>query len=248
MEPTRCPSAVSPHRRHMAAGLAVLAMSAGCALPPNTGLQRWAHTASVVVGQVAPGPAAAPAAGAGSNPGDGIGDAMRAALAVYLFALAVVAEERILTFREDAYAAILARPAAGDAAASEAVSRLGLALRAARDANPDPVAQAHSAGSPTVIEDLRLRPLLLAAEAPVQRLIAMLSARAGEDTASRAVLARIGEGHALLASRARSPVRLGQRETEREIRASEDALLRAARDLSGTPNLAAAAVAATVQP
>lgn len=204
--------------------LAALAMLAGCALPPNTALPDWARSASELAGQAAAEPHAA-----------------RDALAVYLYALGVVAAQDVLTFRDAPYAALAAR------AGTPAVDALGAVLRRARDANPDLEARAHSAGRSEVVEDLRLRPMLQAADPPVQALVVLLSAGSG-DPAERAVLARIGEGHALLAQRAGSLVALGQRGTAREIRAAEEALLRAGARLPARDAGAAAAIAATVQP
>jgi hypothetical protein len=170
-------------------------------------------------------------------------DAQRQALAVHLAALGVIAEQRPLLFRPEAFAPLA--PRAG--AARPAVEAIGAALQAAQAANPDPVARANSAGAAAAIEDLRLRPFLLATDAPVQVVVAAL-AEGATDPSERAVLARIGEGHALLGARARSVVRLGQRETSREIRDAEEALLRAAARLPAGEAVAARAVAAAVQP
>jgi hypothetical protein len=213
--------------RRTVRALAALAMLAGCALPPNTALPDWARSASELAGQAVAEPEATRAG--------------REALAVYLYALGVVAAEDVLTFRDAPYAALAAR------AATPAVGELGAVLRRARDANPDLEARANSAGRSDVIEDLRLRPMLQAADPPVQALVALLSAGSA-DPAERAVLARIGEGHALLAARAGSLVALGQRGTAREIRAAEEALLRAGARLPARDAAAAAAIAATVQP
>lgn len=215
--------------------LAAVAMLGGCALPPNAALPDWARSASVLAGQA-------------TQPVDPDGrQAALQALAVYLYALGVVAEERVLTFRETPFAALAPRAAATSLGAGDAVAGLGAVLRTAREANPDPEARANSAGQPRVIENLRLRPMILAADPHVQRLVAML---AGADTAApeRRALASIGEGHALLAARARSVVRLGQRATAIEIRAAEEALLRAGARLPPGAAGAAGVIAATVQP
>jgi hypothetical protein len=209
-------------------------MLAGCALPANTALPDWAGSASVLAGQAAP-----------ADDRDAP-RALRETLAIYLFALGVVAREEALVFRASAYDALNPRAAAAGPAAARAVEAIGAALRMAHAANPDPQARAYSAGQSRVVEDLRLRPMIRAADPPVQAIIAMLAEAA--DPAERAVLARIGEGHALLAARARGVVRLGQRETAREIRAAEEALLRAGARLPAGAASAAAAVAATVQP
>jgi hypothetical protein len=213
----------------------MLALLAGCALPPNTALPDWAASASVLAGQAAP---------ADDRDGEG---ALREALAIYLQALGVVAREEVLTFRETPYAAVATRAASAGPAAGRAVEEIGAVLRRARAGNLDPEARANSAGQARVIEDLRLRPMIRAADPPLQAVVALLAEGAAEP-AERAVLARIGEGHALLAARARGVVRLGQRETAREIRVAEEALLRAGARLPADQASAAAAVAATVQP
>ena len=194
----------------------------GCALPPNTALRDWARLASVLADHP---DAAAPRAPAER---DGV-LAQQEALAVYLYALSVLAtEESILTFRADAFAPLVPRAAAADPAAGAAVAEIGRLLAAARAANPQPGARARSAGSPTVIEDLRLRPLIRAADPPVQVLVASLSrgtaGMAGPDAETyRQLLTAIGEGHAVLNTRATD---IRQREVAREIMAQEDRLRR----------------------
>jgi hypothetical protein len=212
------------------AALAMLAMAAGCALPPDTALPDWAASASLLVGQAAPA--------------DDAQRALREGVAVYLAALGTVSRQEVLTFRETAFAGL--PPRAGTAPGT-ALAELGTVLRRARDDNPDPEARAYSAGQARVVEDLRLHPMIRAADPPLQVAIAALAAGT-TDPAERAVLARIAEGHALIAARARGPVRLGQRETGREIRDAEEALLRAGARLPAREAIAAAAVAATVQP
>lgn len=258
--------------------LVALVLTAGCALPPNTALRDWARTASVLADHpaaIAPPPEAAPPPASRRAPRqppapedeaaparrDGLA-AQQEALAIYLYALGVLAEEeQPLTFREDAYAALAMRAAAADAAAARAVGEIGAILRAARDANLPPGARANSAGQATVVEDLRLRGVIHAADAPVQTLVAALSAgiaatgggeaRQVEDReAYLRVLAAIGEGHAMLKARARH---ITQEEVARELRAQEDRLRRAAIRLPADPVIAArrpvgGVVAAVVQP
>jgi hypothetical protein len=219
--------------------LGALALLAGCALPPNTALRDWSRTASVLV--------SAPAAAHAVIDDDG-SRAMQASLSIYLYALGVVAAEGILTFREDAYVSLPPRAATTDPTAGRAVAELGAVLRAAHQANPEPNARAYSAGKATFVEDLRLRPMIREADPAVQVLVSTLAADAPPEGAYRTVLAHIGAGHALLALRARSLVKLDQRETEREIREAEDDLLRAAARLGAGQARTAAAVAATVQP
>lgn len=202
--------------------IAAVLLLTGCALPPNTALRDWARLASVLADHP---DAVAPAA---SSARDGL-VAQQEALAIYLYALSVLAkEESLLTFRDDAYAPLIPRAAAADPAAGEAVAALSQALATARAGNFPPHARARSAGSATVLEDLRLRPLIGAADAPVQVLVGTLSrGTAGlagpEEETYRQVLTAIGEGHALL--KARVDV-IHQREVARAILDQEDRLRR----------------------
>ncbi|MBW6397099.1 hypothetical protein KPL78_04525 [Roseomonas sp. HJA6] len=202
--------------------IAAVLLLTGCALPPNTALRDWARLASVLADHP---DAVAPAA---SSARDGL-VAQQEALAIYLYALSVLArEESLLTFRDDAYAPLIPRAAAADPAAGAAVAALGQALATARAGNFPPGARARSAGSATVLEDLRLRPLIGAADAPVQVLVGTLSrGTAGlagpEQETYRQVLTAIGEGHALL--KARIDV-IRQREVSRAILDQEDRLRR----------------------
>jgi hypothetical protein len=139
--------------------VAALTLAAACALPPNSALRDWARLGSVLVDH--------PQAAARQ---DGL-LAQQEALAIYLYALSVLAEsESQLTFRTDAYAAITARAQAAGPSAGEAVAAIGRLLAAAQAANLPPGARARSAGSQTLVEDLRLVPLLRDADAPVQQL------------------------------------------------------------------------------
>ncbi|NOG69876.1 hypothetical protein [Roseicella sp. DB1501] len=165
-----------------------------------------------------------------SLPGDAAGaasqDAMQDALAIYLYALGLVADGAPLPFRAAAFAPL---PAAAGGSAGQAVAELGAVLQAAAD-------------------EQRLRPMIRAADAPVQALVATLLARRREGEAYRLVLLRIGEGHALLAAAARGPLRRRPRETARAIREAEDALRRAAAALPPARPGNGAIIAATVQP
>lgn len=194
----------------------------GCALPPNTALRDWARLASILTDH--------PSAVAASAPAERNGLlAQQEALAIYLYALSVLAtEESTLTFRAEAFAPLVPRAAAADPEAGAAVAELGRLLAAARAANLPPGARANSAGSQTVVEDLRLRPLVRAADAPVQRLVGSLArgtdAIAGPDQeAYGQVLAAIGQGHAMLKAHAAD---IRQREMARDIMAQEDRLRR----------------------
>lgn len=230
--------------------MAVIAclLAAACALPPDTALRDWARLASVLADH--PDALAPPAPAARDSL-----VAQQEALAIYLYALSVLAtEESTLTFRADAYAPLVARTAA-DPAAGPAVAEIGRLLAAARAANLPPHARARSAGSQTVIEDLRLRPLIRAADPPVQVLVASLSrgtaGMAGPDAETyRQLLTAIGEGHAVLNTRATD---IRQREVAREIMAQEDRLRRLMLILAPDPAVGlrpdpAGAVGAVVQP
>ena len=207
----------------------------GCALPPNTALRDWARLASILVDHpsaiVAPMPPER----------DGL-LAQQEALAIYLYALSVLAtEESTLTFRAEPFAPLVPRAAAANPAA--------------RAANLPPGARANSAGSQTVVEDLRLRPLIRAADAPVQVLVGTLTQGIGgtdapEQAAYREVLAAIGQGHAMLKAGAAD---IRQREMARDIMAQEDRLRRLMLILAPDPMVGlrpdpAGLVGAVVQP
>lgn len=221
----------------------------GCALPPNTALRDWARLASVLADH--------PSAVAAADPvqRDGL-LAQQQALAIYLYALSVLAtEESTLTFRPEPFAPLPSRAAAADPAAGPAVAEIGRLLAAARAANLPPGARARSAGSATVVEDLRLRPLIRAADAPVQVLVGTLSRgttglTAPEEETYRQVLAAIGQGHAMLKAQAGD---IRQRETARDIMAQEDRLRRLMLILAPDPTVGlrpdpAGLVGAAVQP
>ncbi len=227
---------------------AILVLLAGCALPPNTALRDWARTASVTADQ--------PAMVAPSPRGDAL-LAQQQALAIYFYALGVLAEEeRMLTFRADPYDDLARRAAVNDPAAGQAVAQLGALLAIARAGNLPPDARANSANQSTVVEDLRLRRLIRAANAPVDQLLASLSegvdgpAPEGAE-AYRQALTEIRAGQALIHARVSV---IGQREVARDLRDAEDRLRRAARLLPPDPLVAArrppaqGAVAAVVQP
>jgi hypothetical protein len=227
----------------------ILLLFQGCALPPNTALRDWARLASILVDQ----PAALAPADAPMR--DGRVEEQEA-LAIYLYALSVLAPgETTLTFRADAFAPLPPRAAAVDPASGQAVATIGRLLDAARAANLEPGARAGSAGSATVIEDLRLVPLLRAANPPVQLLLASLArgttgAPGPEAMAYRDVLAAIGESHAMLAEGAGN---IRQRGMARAILAQEDRLRRLTLILPPDPAVGlrpdpAGMVGAVVQP
>lgn len=218
--------------------LVALLLVAGCALPPETALRDWARTASVVADR----PSLLP-------PDDAL-LARQEALAVYLYALGLLAaQDGPVPFRAEAHDAIAAR--AGDAARD-----LGRVLRRAREARTPAEDQAQSAYPAPLVEDRRLRPTILAADASVQALVASLStgiaaAGTGPDGATyQRLLAALGKDHAMIAARS---LHLDAREVARGIRAAEDRLLRLARLLPPDPAVAArgpagGAVARVVQP
>lgn len=231
-------------RRHFVLSVALLA--AGCALPPDTALRDWARTASIAVDRPALLPPEAAAAAAGQQ-----------ALAVYLYALGVLAgEAQPLTFRATRYAALADAAAGSDPALAQAVAGLGAVLAAACDAGGGTDAGACRRPSGFLSVDRRLERTIPDADPHVQALLpALAGARAGARTAEGRdvylrILRAIGEDHAMLTSRIRH---IGQRAVGRDILAAEDRLLRLVRDLPPDPAVAArgpsgGAVAAVVQP
>ncbi|CAH0208770.1 hypothetical protein [Roseomonas sp. CECT 9278] len=219
----------------------------GCALPPNTALRDWSRAASVAVDR--------PALLAPPDRRDGLA-AQQAALAIYLYALGVLAQdEQPLTFDAAAFAALPPRAAVADPAAGRAVHEIGVILAAARAANLAPGARANSAAPAPLVEDNRLRQVIRTADAPVQALVGALAAGldAGGDadrgTYAR-LLAAIGEDHAMLRANA---THIRAREVARGIMAAQDRMARLARRLPPDPMVAARVqpaglVAAVVQP
>jgi hypothetical protein len=219
----------------------------GCALPPNTALRDWSRAASVTVDR--------PALLAPPDRRDGLA-AQQEALAIYLYALGVLAEdEQKLTFDAAAFAALPPRAAATDPAAGHAVGEIGAILSAARAANLAPGARAYSAAPAPLVEDNRLRRVIRTADAPVQALVAALAAGidAGGDAdreTYRRLLAAIGEDHAMLKANA---THIRAREVARGIMAAQDRLVRLSRRLPPDPMVAARVqpaglVAAVAQP
>lgn len=231
-----------PRRALAPLGLAGLA---ACALPAETALRDWALSASVAVDR--------PSMLAGADHLL----AQQGAVAAYLYAVSVLADpEQLLTFREEAFAPLVARAGAADPAAGAAVAEIGARLRAARSGNLPPGARANSAGQP-LVEDLRFEALVRAGDAPLQVLLAGLGgpfagAPAGADgrQAYGRLLGAVAEDHAWLAAR---PLRMRQRATARDMRDAESRLLRLLRALPPDPAVAVRGpaggpVAAIVQP
>lgn len=176
---------------------------AGCALPENTAVRDWARSASLVADYPlmmsvdTSGPGSMTARG-GPARGDGV-RATQEALAIYLYAVGVLAEEGVLTFREDSYAPLAARAMALGPLVAAAVSSIGALLSAARSDNPRPGERAYTAGQDEVHEDQRLRHTIRQADASVQILVAALSDAVATPSAvapeaSRAAVDRPGGG------------------------------------------------------
>jgi hypothetical protein len=210
--------------REVALGTALLLI--GCA-PDYSAVQSWARTASLGTG-AAPGPAGGPAVPSGSVA------AMQEALLAYLAAIASLSADGFARCENPCLGTLSAQAEAEDGDAALAITRLGAVLRRA-DANM------HRAPE--------LRETIRAADPALQLILAALSRRVGAlaeasdrelvnagpgqpPARSRAdalrryqsVLAQIGEGHAVLAARAR---RITQRDSIRQINAAEDSLRRA---------------------
>lgn len=229
---------LSPHR--LVGAILLLVGTSGCALPRNTAIVDWARTASIAASL--PAEAEAPAT-----------RAMQQALATYLLALGVLADQAVLAFDEAGFRA-LAEPM--PPLGADAVNRLALFLRAASDEVPERWASRESSRPEPSYEDRRLAAVLWRSDAAVQSLVAALAealacadvvpataplmptdlalqieweawrlARISDRSIARAaqgdLVRRIGEGHALLASRASA---ITQRETERQLRSAEDRL------------------------
>lgn len=190
--------------------LGLAAVLAGCQLPPNPAPRDWASLATVAVDQAT---MTAPASEART--------AMSEALAIHFFALGILADGGLLTFREDAYAGLLPR-LASDAAHAAAVARIGQLLAIARDDVPPRWVTEDVRSPRPTHEDRRLGNLLREGDGAVQALLAALAADAPPEAGR--VFLRLGEGHALMA---RSSGKLGQQETLRQVRAMSAALQRA---------------------
>jgi len=197
----------------------------GCALPPNPSIGAWARQASLAADYPAALPPEAPA--------------MRAAQRVaaqYLFGLGIVANrDGMLEFDPSGLAGQAQTITAADPAAGAAAARLGALLIAARDGNPKPPPQAIGPNFASPPDDTRLETMVRQGDAPLQALLGAIGnglavappLPAGPRLAAREgyreVLARIGEGHALLLQRVRH---LDQQETRRMMRVQEEQLMR----------------------
>lgn len=209
----------------------LLSVLAGCALPANTGLSDWARGAAVAVVRPLAGIAPEPAS-------DDATQAMQQAVANYLFALALLADDGHFAIREEEFATLAARVAVVDAPAAADIAALALPLRAAAaEARPFWLPPSPS-GPQAELNDSRPPRLVLAADPPVQRLLAAISRPiegAGEADAIRhlTLLRHIAAGHALLSARAD---RLTQRETEILLRGQSLRLRHALAEMPPDPN------------
>lgn len=171
-----------PRLRLLSATLLALA---GCNAPDYTPVRDWAATASFAVDY--PRMAGAPQADAAIL-------AMQQAMSVYLLAIATLAADGVLPYRDDPFLELAATTRPASERGSQAISALGTLLRRAARSN----AQA---------PDLRAN--IIAADPQVQALTDALSlavaAGAGADAAARADAAA---DYARLASDTRDPVAL----------------------------------------
>ena len=258
-----------PARRVVAC---VLCLLAGCSGPDYSAVRDWARTASIAADSPLPlqpdalaprGTASVGHGGSGEEmhaeagplPGAQAGIlAMQSALATYLSALATLASDGVLPYREDPFVALTPQAAAANADGGRAVGELGAFLRHASRTNmrapemreaiasADPAVQAlvsglssavtgscvAGAGAAATALGLRERAQLNAAHLDELELPA---ARHRDPSACPAALDRyvevlggIAEGHAFLKANA---ARITQAEMQRQVRAAEDRLRRA---------------------
>lgn len=168
--------------RFLPAGLLALV---GCNAPDYTPVRDWAATASLAVDY--PRMAGAPQADAAIL-------AMQQAMSVYLLAIATLASDGVLPYRDDPFLELAATTRPASERGSAAITALGTLLRRASRSN----AQAPD-----------LRDNIIAADPHVQALIAALgqalAAGAGTEAAARADAAA---DYARLAGETRDPVAL----------------------------------------
>ncbi|TCH98950.1 hypothetical protein EJV46_10380 [Roseococcus sp. SYP-B2431] len=161
----------------------LLALS-GCNAPDYTPVRDWAATASLAVDH--PRIAGSPLAGSPVAPPPGAEPAqpqprrddsilaMQEALATYLQAVATLASDGVLPYRESPFVDLAARVTPASPSGGQAIAALGLLLRHANRTN---------AQAPMLRDNIR------AADAPVQALISALldavARQAGEETQAR---------------------------------------------------------------
>jgi hypothetical protein len=182
--------------------MALLALT-GCGAPDYTPVRDWASTASLALDEPELGQT-------GSL-------AMQQALVTYLQAVAVLASDGVLPYRESPFSSMAITAGQASERGGQAVAALGVLLRHANRTN----AQAP-----------QLRDNIVAADPHVQALVESLAAtleREGTDSPARRqylfVLGQVGLGHALLKAQAPS---ITQEEAVQRIRAAEDQLRRSA--------------------
>ncbi len=189
----------------IAAGV-ILLLSA-CALPRVTALRDWAQSASIVVDR--------PALLAPTEDGP---RAMQEALAIYLYALGIMADGGPLRFQAAAYAPLAPRAATTDADAGRAIEALGALLLTAQGRNPPPV-EAPDGRSPVAAppdpEDPRLQDSLRDGDAPLRVLLAAL----GSTMVSNGPAGIVPPGETLAPGPETAPARLAARQAADRARA-----------------------------
>lgn len=199
-------------------GLILLGMLSGCSSPPNNSMRQWVDSASFAVGF-----------SAGHATNNGVKQEIAEALSIYYFALGVLAEGGVLSFREEAYADLVARAAADLDSVAAMAEVGGLLARAGNEGPPQGLPSAlHGVAPPRV--DRRMEELARDAAEPVRRLLAVLAR--GANPEAQQVLARVGEGHAMIV---RLAGRWRQQESLRVVRAMEAELRLAAEMLPAAP-------------
>lgn len=134
-----------------------------CSAPDYTPVRDWASAASLAAGypRAAAGTTAGPATQATALAGEDGVLAMQEALATYLVALARIADDGVLPYRDDPFVQLAARTALTNEPGAQAIVSLGALLRRATRAN---------------WQAPQLRSIVVAADPTVQALIDALSA------------------------------------------------------------------------
>ncbi len=197
--------------------LGALALLAGCSAPDYTPVRDWARTASLAAdfpaGRLPPPPSADVREGA---------MAMREALAVYLAALARMADDGVLPYLENPFVDLATQAGRAGTGGERPVAALGAYLRhATRDNWQAP----------------QLRDAIRAADPSVQALVESLTAAIGRNVSAEdapaiataraqyaAIITRIGADHAMLKARAGD---ITDEEVVELIHAAEDRMRRA---------------------
>jgi len=182
---------------------AFLALAA-CDAPDYTPVRDWASTASFAVDDRRM---------AGAPQADAAILAMQQAMSVYLLAIATLASDGVLPYREDPFVELAATARAGSERGGLAITALGTLLRRAARSN----AQAPDLRDNIVAADPHVQALL-------ESLAAAVAAGAGADVAARSDAA---EGYARLGAETRDPVarqlvlaRAAERDAELAARAA----------------------------